>query len=412
MMTDVMRTATYRLYPRRDQEKAMLHFLDGARNVYNRLVEICRSYVKHHLALPSRFDLIKMVTKIRQRNPFLWDIHSDCLRAAADRVYYAFTSWKKRFKEGVGFPRFKSWKMFDSFTYTSKNAFDFRGKEGNTDERDRIRLGKIGLLKYSNPFKIDGDCKIATVYRRHIGNHYEWYMAISYETQDFTKDALFLDPLLSKKDVGLDLGLDNLITISDGTVIPNDRTYRIKEKQLAKAQRLVSACEEDSPEYIKQKTKLAHKFKKLRFHRSNLFHEISRELSLRYRNIVMEDLSVKDMVENSPKNMKKSYRDAAWGIFTKMACYKVAETGNKVIFVNPAYTSQLCSACGTMVPKDLSVRVHECPCCGLKMSRDMNAAVNILNRGLALQTVTGDSLKCHDGSNVPERRFSMSGTLQ
>ena len=65
MMTDVMRTATYRLYPRRDQEKTMLHFLDGARNVYNRLVEICRSYVKHHLALPSKYDLNMMVTKMR-----------------------------------------------------------------------------------------------------------------------------------------------------------------------------------------------------------------------------------------------------------------------------------------------------------------------------------------------------------
>ena len=407
-----MRTATYRIYPKKDQEKAMLHFLDGTRKVYNRLVEICRSYVKHHLSLPSRFDLINMVTKIRARNPFLWDIHSDCLRASADRVYNAFTSWKKRYKDGAGFPRFKSWKMFDSFTYSSRNAFDFREKDGNKNERDRIRLSKIGLVKYSNPFIIDGDCKIATVFRRQIGNHYEWYVAISYKIQDFSRDALFLDPSMFKDDVGLDLGLDNLITISDGSVVPNDRTYRLKEKQLAKSQRKVSECEEDSPEYIKQKTKLAHKFKKLRFHRANLFHGITRELSLRYRNIVMEDLSVKDMVENSPKNMKKSYRDAAWGIFTKMTCYKVAETGNEVIFVNPAYTSQLCSACGTMVPKDLSVRIHECPNCGLKISRDMNAAINILNRGLASQTETGNSLKCHDGNNIPERKFSMSGTLQ
>ena len=388
----------------------MLHVLDGTRFVYNRLVEICKSYVDHHLTLPSKFDLNKMVTKIRNRNPFLWDIHSDCLRTAADRVFKAFSSWKKRYKEGAGFPRFKSWKMFDSFTYLTKNSFGFTGKNGNKDGHERIRFGKIGLIKYSNPFIIRGECKIATVFRRHIGNHYEWYVSISYETQDLLKDAIHLDPLMSKRDVGLDLGLENMVTISDGTIIPNDRTYKRKEKQLMNAQKRVSICEEDSLDYIKQKTKLAHKFKKLREHRKDLFHKISRELSVRYKNIVMEDLSVKEMTENSPKNMKKSYRDAAWSIFTKMTCYKVAETGNRVIFVNPAYTSQQCSSCGTIVPKDLSVRVHECPHCGLRMSRDVNAAINILNRGLALQTETGNSLKCHEGTTVPERRIFTSGT--
>ena len=401
-----MRTATYRIYPKKDQEKQLLHFLDGARKIYNRLVEICRSYVNHHLPLPSKFDLVNMATKIKHRNPFLMDIYNECLRSAAYRVYNAFSSWKKRYKDGVDFPRFKSWKMFDSFSYLTKTGFGFTGKNGEKNKRERIRLGKIGLVKYSNPFVIRGECKIATVFRRHIGNHYEWYVAISYETQDLLNDAIHLDPLLSKKDVGLDLGLENMVTISDGTVIPNDRTYKRKEKQLANAQKRVSICEEDSLDYNKQKTKLAHKFKKLREHRKDLFHKISRELSIRYKNIVMEDLSVKEMTEKSPKNMKKSYRDAAWSIFTKMTCYKVAETGNRVIFVNPAYTSQQCSSCGTIVPKDLSVRVHECPHCGLRMSRDMNAAINILNRGLGLQTETGNCLKCHEGVIAPERSFS------
>ena len=111
----------------------------------------------------------------------------------------------------------------------------------------------------------------------------------------------------------------------------------------------------------------------------------------------MEDLSVKEMAEDSPKGMRKSYRDAGWTIFTNMIRYKAAEAGNKVIFVNPAYTSQLCSSCGTMVPKDLSVREHVCPHCGLTISRDRNAAINILNRGLGLQTEAGNSLKCNEG---------------
>ena len=144
--------------------------------------------------------------------------------------------------------------------------------------------------------------------------------------------------------------------------------------------------------------KISHKFKKMRNHRKDMFHKVSRELSSHYGNIVMEDLSVREMAEDSPKRMRKSYRDAGWSIFTRMTCYKVEETGHSVRFVDPAYTSQICSSCGTLVPKDLSVRIHECPHCGLRMSRDRNAAMNILNRGLGLQTEAGKSLKCHDGA--------------
>ena len=404
------RAATYRLYPTKSQEMAMLHVLDGTRRMYNRLVEICRSHINRRLPLPSLFDLINMGTKIKNRNPFYDGISTQCFNAVADRVHKAFTSWMTRNKDGVGFPRFKSWKMFDSFRYTSNASFGFKGKNNEKDKRERIRLSKIGLVKYSNPFVIDGECKTATVYRRQMGNHYEWFVSIAYQIRDLGKDALFLEPALSKKDVGLDLGLENMATMSDGTVIPNDHTYKRKEKELANAQKKVSQYKEDSPNYLKQKTKLAHKFKKLREHRKDMFHKVSRELSLHYKNIVMEDLSVKDMTEDSEKNMKKLYRDAAWGIFMKMTCYKVAETGNEVIFVNPAYTSQLCSSCGALVPKDLSVRVHECPHCGLRMSRDMNAAINILNRGLRLQTETGKSLKCREGADGSGAQISTSGT--
>ncbi len=154
---------------------------------------------------------------------------------------------------------------------------------------------------------------------------------------------------------------------------------------------------EDTPGYLKHLTKLSHKFKKLRNYRKDLFHKISRELIENYKDVIMENLSAKKMAERSFKGMRKSYRDAGWTIFTNMIRYKAAEAGNSIIFVNPAYTSQLCSSCGTIVPKDLSVREHVCPHCGLIMSRDRNAAINILNRGLGLQTKAGNSLKCNEG---------------
>ena len=396
-MNREIRTVTYRLYPNKAQEMMMDHFLDCTRRVYNRLVEICRTYVEKHLSFPSEFDLMKMATKIRQRNEEMQDVHSHCFQSVAKRVHNAFVSWMKRHDDSVGYPRFRSSKMFDSFTYTYKSDYGFVGKNGEKGLRERIRLGMIGLLKFSNPYIIKGECKTATVFRRRFGDHFEWYVAITFENECYMKDVLSIDPIEERVDVGMDLGLEILAVLSDGSIIPNDCTYRKKEKDLSRQQRKLSLCEKDTPGYQRQLTKLSHKFKKLRNHRKDLVHKISRILAEKYGDIVMEDLSVKEMAEDSPKGMRKSYRDAGWTIFTNMIRYKAAEAGNKVIFVNPAYTSQLCSSCGTMVPKDLSVREHVCPHCGLTISRDRNAAINILNRGLGLQTEAGICLKCNEG---------------
>ena len=396
-MAKDVRTVTYRLYPKRDQERMMNHFLDCTRKAYNRLVEICRIHIEKQLPFPAEFDLMKMTTKIRQRNNEMHDVHSHCFLSVAKRVHNAFVSWMKRHNEGIGFPRFRSWKMFDSFTYTYKTDYSFVGKNGERNGNERIRLGMVGLIKYSNNYRMKGECKTATVYRRRIGSHFEWYVSIAYENEGYGKDALILDRPWKRDDVGIDLGLINLAALSDGTVIPNDRTYMKKEDDLSKAQRKLSECEKGTHDYVRALSKLSHKFKRLRNHRKDMFHKISRSLADNYRNIFMEDLSVKDMIEDSFKGMRKSYRDAGWNIFTRMMCYKAEEAGNNVVFVNPSYTSQLCSFCGTMVPKDLSVRIHECPDCGLVIDRDMNAAINIFNRGLGLQSETGNSLKCHEG---------------
>ena len=392
-----IRAITYRLYPNKEQEMKFDHFLDVARNVYNRLVEICRIHVEKQLRFPTEFDLKSMATKIRNRNEWMRDAHSNCCLAAATRVHNAFEAWMKRNKEGVGFPRFKSWKMFDSFTYLSNYGFSFVGKNGEKEKRERIRLGKIGLLKFSNPYVIKGKCKTATVFRRRFGNHFEWYVCITYENECYKKDNLIIDPIKERKDVGIDLGLENLAVLSDGNIVPNDHTYKKKEKDLARQQRILSKYEKDTIEYQKQVTKLSHKFKKLGNHRKDLFHKVSRMITENYRNIIMEDISVKEMTEDSFRSMRKSYRDAGWAKFRNMIRYKAAEAGNQVIFVNPAYTSQLCSSCGTLVPKELSEREHICPHCGLMLSRDWNAAINILNRGLGMQTEAGNSLKCHEG---------------
>jgi putative transposase len=107
--------------------------------------------------------------------------------------------------------------------------------------------------------------------------------------------------------------------------------------------------------------------------------------------IAVEDLNLKCMKGN--KQLSLSWHDAGLGSLTQLLACKVAETGCQLVVVNPAYTSQLCSRCGGMVAKDLSVRVHVCPECGLVLDRDVNAARNVLQKafhslGLSDQDLT------------------------
>ncbi|HXH11170.1 MAG TPA: transposase [Alphaproteobacteria bacterium] len=98
---------------------------------------------------------------------------------------------------------------------------------------------------------------------------------------------------------------------------------------------------------------------------------------------MFEDLDIQDMQSNGNRVVNRGIADVAWGQFVQFTTYKAESAGRAVLRVNPRGTTQECSGCGAVVPKDLSVRVHDCPHCGLKLDRDLNASLNILARGLA-----------------------------
>jgi putative transposase len=121
-------------------------------------------------------------------------------------------------------------------------------------------------------------------------------------------------------------------------------------------------------------------WRKVRRNRDDFVHKTSRKLAENYDTIVFEKLNINNMVKNH--NLAAAIMDATWGKLRQMTAYKVERRGGQVIIVNPSGTSQKCSGCGVVVPKDLSVRTHECPSCKLVLDRDHNAAMNILKLGL------------------------------
>jgi len=152
---------------------------------------------------------------------------------------------------------------------------------------------------------------------------------------------------------------------------------------IARLQRKKERFAKGSPKRRKVVKALCHAYERSANRRDNFAHQESRKLVNEYQFIAFEKLDIQDMQVNGNKTISRGIADVAWGKFVQFTTYKAANAGRVVALVNPRGTTQMCSGCGVIVPKDLSVRIHDCPHCGLKLNRDHNAALNILARGLA-----------------------------
>ena len=180
--------------------------------------------------------------------------------------------------------------------------------------------------------------------------------------------------------VGVDVGLESFITLSNGEKVANPRFFRKDEQALAKAQRRMSKAEKGTPERAKRRKGVAHIHQRIANRRKDFSHQLSRQLVNNDGVIVFEKLNEQGMMQNH--HLAKSIGDAAWRQLIQYSLYKAEDAGRVVRLVDPKGTSQRYSCCGMVVQKSLSVRVHDCPACRLKMDRDENAALNILALGL------------------------------
>ncbi|TAG13787.1 MAG: transposase [Oscillatoriales cyanobacterium] len=191
-----------------------------------------------------------------------------------------------------------------------------------------------------------------------------------------------VDTTPAGKTVGLDVGLKEFYTDSDGHVEPNPKFYRKSEKQLKFRQRRVSRKKKGSANRKKAINRLGRVHLKISRQREEHAKKLARCVIQSNDLVAYENLRIKNLVKNHC--LAKSINDAGWYQFRKWLEYFGVKFGRVTVAVNPAYTSQKCSNCGAIVKKSLSVRTHACEC-GFVMDRDWNAAINILK--LALSTV-------------------------
>lgn len=206
----------------------------------------------------------------------------------------------------------------------------------------------------------------------------KWFVSITVELLENDVQERRLP--LSDEAVGIDVGLKTFAYLSTGEEIANPRFFRAEETALAHAQRKLAKAPRGSPQRAHRRNVVAHIHERIANRRKDFIEQEASRLIRRFGLIAVEALVVRNMVKN-PK-LAKSIADASWSRFFTRLQAKAEEAGRQVVRVNPAYTSQTCSACGRRQPMPLSVRVYECPHCGLVIHRDHNGSLNILADGL------------------------------
>ncbi len=377
-----IRTLEFVLRPNRTQEKKMLDTIGHCCFMYNHLLEYCKELYENGEKHPSEFSLNMHISEFKKEHPELKNVYSQVLQNISTRLSRAFDGFFRRVnqkKEAAGYPRFKSFQRYDSFTYTQKG---FSLNDGH------LELSKIGPVKAYGIRKMTGKMKTCTIKREGYGPNYRWKASLTYEYDNIS--TLFIED--NRVPCGIDMGLTDTVTVSDGKIFTNTKHIIKTESSIAKIQRKMSRYEKGTEQRRKYGQHLFHAYSDLRRIMKAERFEIVNELTNNHNMIAFEKLNIRALEDKSlGKGMRKSYRDASWGYLLNTLRYKAAEAGTELIEVNPAYTSQMCSVCGNIVEKKLAERRHKCPHCGLDIDRDLNAAKNILRLGLqALQSGTDE----------------------
>jgi putative transposase len=331
--------------------------------LYNAALQERRdAYTIAKLSLNYHSQAIQL-PEIKESRPEFDNVHSQILQDTLKRLDKAFAAFFRRVKAGdkPGFPRFRSRSRYTSFTFP---------QSGFAIESGKLKLSKIGKIKIKLHREIEGKIKTCTISQSSTG---KWFACLSVECE---AQAL---PVL-KENVGIDVGLKAFAVLSNGEAIANPKFFRQSEKQLAKAQKKLSAEKKGSRERRKRRKVVARVHERIANRRRDFAHQESRKLVNRFAILVFEKLNIRGMLKNHC--LAKSIADAAWSQLVTYTSYKAENAGRRVVQVNPRNTSQMCSRCGALVEKDLSVRIHDCPICGLVLDRDHNSAITILALGL------------------------------
>ena len=319
---------------------------------------------------PSQAKLRRELNAVkREMFPYMLEVTKCAPQLAIMQLGDAF---KNFFKGLAKYPTPRKKGRDDRFSL-SNDQFAIKGKS--------IRIPNLGWVRLKEALRFDGKIMSATISKR--GG--KWFVSVAVEIDDTIKKVV-----RTGKSVGIDLGITDLLVLSDGTKIKAPKPLGRYLSKLRTLNKNLSRTKKGSKNREKAKTKLSRLHYKIRCIRQNSLHQITTKLVKEFDVIAIEDLNVKGMVKN--RRLSRAVSDLGFFEFKRQLIYKANEQGKTVKSVGRFYpSSKTCSTCNHILAKDeLTLRMREwvCPSCQTKHDRDLNASINILNNAMVVLTTT------------------------
>ncbi|WP_293142819.1 MULTISPECIES: transposase [unclassified Microcoleus] len=317
---------------------------------------------------PDYYSQKKTLPELKKTHPWYSEIYSQVLQDTVKRVKVTFDRFLKGDSNGKrsGKPRFKSRDRYRTFTYPQMKDGCLQGNLINLP-----MLGKVKVILHRpvpNGFKI----KTASITKKADG----YYLTLSLEDATVPTIKPDFNPELI---TGIDVGLKEFLTTSEGETVAIPQHYRKSQKRLKVIQKRVSRRKKGSNRRLKAVKQLGKRHKKVADKRKDFHFKTANNLLKKYDVVAVEDLNFKGLARTW---LAKSVLDAGWSSFLSILKNQAENAGLLVVPVKASGTSQDCSNCGEKVPKKLHDRWHDCPHCGCSLDRDLNAAINIKNRAV------------------------------
>lgn len=362
MKKEILRAYKFRIYPDAEQKEQLAQTFGCARFVYNWALYNKKEAYENNIK-KSANDVSKELTALKKDPDFIWlkDVSSVCLQQSLRNLDNAY---QRFFKKQGGFPTFKKRSNRQSARYV-KNAFTFKN-------------GQLKLAKHKKHLKmkmtriITGEVSSVTVSKTPDDKYYA-SLLVKEQYEPKPKTA---------KQIAIDLGIKDFATFSDGTKVANPNHFLKSLKKMKRLQRQLSRKKKGSKNRNKARIKLARLHSKIANQRSDFLHKLSTQIVNENQVICVEDLAVKEMLQQN-KLIAKLASNLGWRNFLTMLEYKSNWNERQFIKVDRWFaSSKTCSACGSINQElKLSQRSWVCSC-GAKHDRDHNAAKNILKEGL------------------------------
>jgi len=358
----------FRIYPNKEQQSLINQTLGCCRLIYNKGLAMrnaaCQSGEKIGYSQTS-----EMLTDLKKDDDFafLKAVDSIALQQSLRDLDRGFVNF---FQKRAGYPQFKS-KHNRHQSYRTVNQGDNIRIVGKY-----IKLPKLGFVKIRQSMEI-GKIHNITMEHTPTGKYFA-VLNIEFEPQPVKNNG---------GTIGIDVGIKEFYSDSNGNVVSNPKYLEKSMRKLIREQRKLSRKQKDSHNRRKQRVKVALVHEKITNQRNDFLQKQSTMLICENQTICIEDLKVKNMMRNH--KLAQHIGSASWSKFFDMLTYKSVWYGNDIVKVPTMYpSSQTCSCCGFKNPlvKNLSVRNWECPACHTTHDRDTNASINILNKGLQVQS--------------------------